>query len=66
MSSNHQSAFCVYKAKHYVKKQITWEAVLGNPSKVVVTSLKRSLRQLQRELKILEDKLLVLVKQPLC
>jgi transposase len=37
--------------------------VLGSPSKVVVSSLKRSLKQLGKEMKTLEDRLLVLVKQ---
>jgi transposase len=45
------------------KTKLHGESVLGNPSKIVVTSLKRSLRQLQREMKLLEDKLLILVKQ---
>ncbi|EMQ95186.1 hypothetical protein D778_02707 [Xanthomarina gelatinilytica] len=36
---------------------------MGNPSKIVVRSLKRSLRQLTKEMKTLEDTLLVLVKQ---
>ena len=35
-----------------LKNKLHGEAVLGNPSKVVVTSLKRSLRQRHRELKI--------------
>jgi len=39
------------------------EDVLGAPSKAVVRSLKRSLKQLEKEMKTLEDKLLVLVKQ---
>jgi transposase len=46
-----------------LKNKLHGEAVLGNPSKIVVTSLKRSLRQLEKEMKTLEDKLLVLVKQ---
>jgi transposase len=36
---------------------------MGNPSKAVVRSLKRSVTQLKKEIKILEDKLLVLVKR---
>jgi transposase len=51
------------KQSTMLKNKLHGEAVLGNPSKVVVTSLKRSLRQLQKEIKDLEDKLLVLVKQ---
>jgi len=46
-----------------LKNKLHGEAVLGQPSKVVVSSLKRSLRQLDKEMKNLEDKLLVLVKQ---
>ena len=46
-----------------LKNKLHGESVLGNPSKVVVTSLKRSLRQLQREMQLLEDKLLILVKE---
>jgi transposase len=57
-------ALSVYtKQSTMLKNKLHGETVLGNPSKVVVTSLKRSLRQLQREMKILENKLLVLVKQ---
>jgi transposase len=51
------------KQSTMLKNKLHGEAVLGNPSKVVVTSLKRSLRQLQKEMKYLEDKLLILVKQ---
>ena len=36
---------------------------MGNPSKAVVRSLKRNLTQLKKEIKTLEDKLLVLVKR---
>jgi transposase len=36
---------------------------MGNPSKAVVRSLKRSVTQLKKEIKTLEDKLLVLVKR---
>ncbi len=57
-------ALSVYtKQSTMLKNKLHGEAVLGHPSKVVVTSLKRSLRQLQKEIKDLEDKLLVLVKQ---
>ena len=51
------------KQSTMLKNKLHGEAVLGNPSKVVLTSLKRSLRGLQKEMKFLEDKLLVLVKQ---
>ncbi|WP_026753033.1 IS110 family transposase [Sediminibacter sp. Hel_I_10] len=57
-------ALSVYtKQSTMLKNKLHGESVLGNPSKVVLTSLKRSLRQLQREIKLLEDKLLVLVKE---
>ena len=46
-----------------LKNKLHGEAVLGTPSKMVVGSLKRSLNQLKKEQKTLEDKLLVLVKQ---
>ncbi|EDM42841.1 IS110 family transposase [unidentified eubacterium SCB49] len=51
------------KQSTMLKNKIHGEAVLGNPSKVVVSSLNRSLKQVQKELKILEDKLLILVKE---
>ncbi|MDW5290726.1 IS110 family transposase [Formosa sp. PL04] len=51
------------KQSSMLKNKIHGETVLGNPSKVVVSSLKRSLKHVQKELKTLEDKLLVLVKQ---
>jgi transposase len=57
-------ALSVYtKQSTMLKNKLHGESVLGHPSKVVLTSLKRSLRQLQREIKLLEDKLLVLVKE---
>jgi len=45
-----------------LKNKLHGEAVLGHPSKAVVSSLKRSLKQLEKEMKNLEDKLLALVK----
>jgi len=45
------------------KNKLHGESVLGNPSKVVVSCLKRSLKHIQKELKMIEDKLLALVKQ---
>lgn len=45
-----------------LKNKIHGESVLGNPSTLVVKSLKRSLNQLQKETKTLEDKLVSLVK----
>ncbi len=45
------------------KNKLHGESVLGNPSKVVVSSIKRSLKQVQKEIKLIEDKLLALVKQ---
>lgn len=46
-----------------LKNKIHGESVLGNPSKVVVTSLKRSLRQVKKEMEMLEEKLQILVKE---
>jgi len=46
-----------------LKNKLHGESVLGNPSKAVVFSLKRSLKHLLKEIKTLEDKLLILVKQ---
>lgn len=51
------------KQSTMLKNKLHGETVLGNPSKVVVRSLKRSLKHVQKELKTLEDKLSVLVKQ---
>ena len=45
-----------------LKNKIHGEAVLGVPSKAVVSSLKRILKQLIKEIKTLEEKLLILVK----
>jgi transposase len=50
------------KQSTMLKNKLHGEAVLGAPSKAVVRSLKRSLTQLKKEMKTLEDKLLVLVK----
>lgn len=53
----------------YVKKSISTqnklhgEKVLGIPSKTVFSSLKRDLKHLEKEILILEDKLLYLVRQ---
>jgi len=51
------------KQSTMLKNKLHGEAVLGNPSKAVVSSLKRSLKQLEKEMEKLEDKLLILVKQ---
>ena len=51
------------KQSTMLKNKLHGEAVLGNPSKVVVSSLKRSLKQLEKEMKTLEEKLIILVKQ---
>tara|TARA_R110002096_G_C14479510_1_gene713735 strand:+ start:120 stop:1091 length:972 start_codon:yes stop_codon:yes gene_type:complete len=51
------------KQSTMLKNKIHGELVLGNPSKLVVTSIKRSLRQVKKEIKTIEDKLLVLVKE---
>jgi transposase len=51
------------KQSTMLKNKLHGEAVLGNPSKAVVGSLKRSLKQVQKEMKTLEDKLVILVKE---
>lgn len=45
-----------------LKNKINSEKVLGNPCKIVVLSLKKSLKRLQREIKLLEEKLIELVR----
>jgi transposase len=51
------------KQSTMLKNKLHGEAVLDEPSKAVVRSLKRSLKQLEKEKQNLENKLLVLVKQ---
>ena len=51
------------KQSTMLKNKIHGEDVLGNPSQLVLRSLKRSLKQVQKELKTLEEKLLILVKK---
>ena len=51
------------KQSTMLKNKLHGEAVLGNPSKAVVRSLNRSLKHLEKEMKTLEDKLLILVKK---
>ena len=51
------------KQSTMLKNKLHGEAVLGNPSKAVVSSLNRSLKQVKKELETLEAKLLILVKQ---
>lgn len=51
------------KQKTAVKNKIHGEETLGIPSKLVVRSLKRSLRHLQKENKLLETKLVELVRK---
>ena len=45
-----------------IKNKLQAEQTLGNPSKIVVSSLKRSLKNLDRETLVVEEKLLELVK----
>jgi transposase len=52
-----------FKQTTALKNKIHGEAVLGNPSSVVVQSLKRSLKSLQKEIKQLESKLTELVRE---
>ncbi|MFD2915422.1 IS110 family RNA-guided transposase [Psychroserpens luteus] len=57
-------ALSVYtKQRTMLKNKLHGESVLGEPSKAVVRSLKRSLRQLDKEVGTLEEKLLLLVKE---
>ena len=57
-------ALAIYtKQSTMVKNKLHGESVLGEPSKAVVRSLKRSLTHLNKEIKLLEDKLLVLLKK---
>ncbi|MDB4274031.1 IS110 family transposase [Algibacter sp.] len=57
-------ALSVYtKQSTMLKNKLHGEAVLGNPSKAVISSLNRSLKQVKKELETLESKLLTLVKQ---
>ena len=51
------------KQSTMLKNKLHGEAVLGQPSKLVVTSLKRSLRQLKKEIDSIEEKLLLLVNE---
>ena len=51
------------KQSTMLKNKQHGEAVLGNPSKDVIRTLKRSLKHIEKEIKFLEDKLLILVKQ---
>ena len=51
------------KQSTILKNKLHGEAVLGQPSKLVVTSLKRSLRQLKKEIDTIEEKLLLLVNE---
>lgn len=46
-----------------LKNKIHGEEVLGVPSKIVFRSLKRSLKQVQKEMKLIEEKLVELVKE---
>nr|WP_241148018.1 transposase [Lacinutrix jangbogonensis] len=57
-------ALAIYtKQSTMVKNKFHGESVLGSPSKAVLRSLKRSLTHLKKEMKLLEDKLLVLLKK---
>jgi transposase len=51
------------KQSTMLKNKLHGEAVLGHPSKLVATSLKRSLRQLKKEIDTIEEKLLLLVNE---
>jgi transposase len=45
-----------------LKNKLHGEDALGNPCKLVISSLKRALRNIEKEIKLLEDKLLSIVK----
>jgi transposase len=51
------------KRSTMLKNKLHGEAVLGQPSKLIVTSLKRSLRQFKKEINTIEEKLLLLVNE---
>jgi transposase len=51
------------KQSTMLKNKLHGESVLGNPSKAVIGSLKRSLKQVQKEMITIEGKLMILVKQ---
>ena len=51
------------KQSTMLKNKIHGETVLGIPSKSVVSSFKRILKELQKDMKTIEDKLLFLVKE---
>ncbi|WP_411801917.1 IS110 family transposase [Algibacter lectus] len=51
------------KQRTMIKNKLHGESVLGEPSKAIVRSLKRSLKHLDKEMSSLEDLLLVLVKE---
>jgi len=57
-------ALSVYtKQRTMIKNKLHGESVLGEPSKAVVKSLKRSLKQLDKEMKTLKNQLLIIVKE---
>ena len=51
------------KQSTMLKNKLHGESILGNLCEAVLKSLKRSLKHIQKEIKSLEDKLLILVKQ---
>lgn len=51
-----------FKQTTALKNKLHGEEALGNPCKLTIRSLKRSLRNIQKEIKMLEDELLILVK----
>ena len=51
------------KQRTMLKNKLHGESVLGSPSKAVVSSIKRSLKQLEKEIDSLEAKLMLLVKE---
>ena len=51
-----------FKQSTALKNKLNGEEALGNPCKLTIRSLKRSLRHIQKEIKMLEEELLKLVK----
>lgn len=51
------------KQSTQIKNKLHGEDALGNPSKTVVRSLKRSLKNIQKEIELIENELEIMVKQ---
>ena len=51
------------KSKHCLKEKAAGKKTLGKPSKTVYPPLNRSLKAVQKEIQILEDRLMEIVKE---